>query len=141
MKRRSLLEMIAKVLISVVTLSFLSSVYFLKKGAPSRVVSEAEKPAFIANSADLKEGTALKLEIRSEPGILIFYRGSLHAFSAICTHMGCPVSGRLLASKGILECPCHGSVFDPLTGERISGPAPRSLRRLKIEIKDGKVYV
>lgn len=141
MKRRKILELLAKAIISIATLSFLSSVFFLKRGAPDRVVSEVQKPVFIANIADLKEGAAVKFEIRSEPGILIFYRGSLHAFGAACTHMGCPVSGRVLADRGILECPCHGSVFDALTGERISGPAPRSLRKLKIEIKDGKVYV
>ena len=49
------------------------------------------------------------------------------AFSAICTHAGCLVSG-WRASKEYFLCPCHGSMYDPSAGGRVvGGPAPRPL--------------
>ncbi len=41
------------------------------------------------------------------------------AFSAICTHKGCPVSK---VENGHIVCPCHGSMFDLTTG----APTPDS---------------
>ncbi len=57
------------------------------------------------------------------------------AFSAICTHKGCTV----MAGSTPLMCPCHGSTFDPKTGENIGGPAPRPLPEIAIEVVDGEI--
>jgi rieske iron-sulfur protein len=54
------------------------------------------------------------------------------AFSAICTHAGCAVSG-WRASEGYFLCPCHGSMYDPRLGARVvGGPAPRPLPALPL---------
>jgi rieske iron-sulfur protein len=54
------------------------------------------------------------------------------AFSAICTHAGCAVSG-WRASQGYFLCPCHGSMYDPRAGARVvGGPAPRPLPALPL---------
>lgn len=47
--------------------------------------------------------------------------GKFVAFSAICTHK----RGLLAfdATKGVLECPKHGSKFDGKTGSVVNGPA------------------
>jgi nitrite reductase/ring-hydroxylating ferredoxin subunit len=34
-------------------------------------------------------------------------------------------------------CPCHGSEFDVTTGERLAGPARRSLRTYSVQVSDG----
>jgi Rieske Fe-S protein len=61
--------------------------------------------------------------------------GKAVAFSAICTHMGCTV-----AVKGAdLDCPCHGSKYNALTGAVIHGPAPRPLPPVAVEVKSGNV--
>ena len=39
--------------------------------------------------------------------------GTYKAFSATCTHQGCPVTKVV---DGKIECPCHGSQFDISTG-------------------------
>jgi len=57
------------------------------------------------------------------------------AFSAICTHQGCTV----VADTAPLMCPCHGSTFDPETGQNLSGPAPKPLPEIAIEVVDGIV--
>jgi Rieske Fe-S protein len=57
------------------------------------------------------------------------------AFSAICTHQGCTVA----PSGSQLHCPCHGSVYDALTGKNVSGPAPRPLATFAVRVKAGEV--
>ena len=60
---------------------------------------------------------------------------SAACFSAICTHQGCTVAP---AGKE-LQCPCHGSVYNAITGAVISGPAPRALDKIQVKVKGGKV--
>ena len=48
---------------------------------------------------------------------------SFRAFSMVCLHLWClwkywPEEGR---KRG--ECPCHGSMYDPMTGTAFAGPA------------------
>jgi nitrite reductase/ring-hydroxylating ferredoxin subunit len=138
-ERRRLLKIIAKVLISATTLSFLSSIYFLKRGAPEQVNTLSMESVFVCEIDEIPEGSAKNFDFRGSPGILVNLNG-FHAYIATCPHMGCPVSGRALAEEGVIECPCHGSKFEPATGRRISGPAPRSLTPIRIEIRDKKIF-
>jgi len=62
---------------------------------------------------------------------------SIQAFSAICTHQGCPVNR---VADGTINCPCHGSRFDVRTGAVVSGPAPRPLPAVAVTVHDGSVY-
>jgi cytochrome b6-f complex iron-sulfur subunit len=61
--------------------------------------------------------------------------GTAVCFSAVCTHMGCTVE----PEGAELVCPCHGSVFRAATGENVSGPAPRPLDVVPVEVRDGQV--
>ena len=63
--------------------------------------------------------------------------GEAAAFSAICTHQGCTV----VPDGEQLRCPCHGSVYETATGENISGPAPRPLAEVPVEVTDGQVVL
>ena len=53
--------------------------------------------------------------------------GEFVAFSAICTHAGCTVGFDQSAAEFV--CPCHGSIYNALTGAVIQGPAPLPLPR------------
>ena len=56
--------------------------------------------------------------------------GRVVAFSAICTHQGCKV-----APAGVtLNCPCHGSKFDAMTGRVLNGPAKADLEPVAVKI-------
>lgn len=57
------------------------------------------------------------------------------AFSAVCTHRGCTVA----PEDEQLRCPCHGSTFDPTTGDNTGGPAPEPLPRVRVSVTDGVV--
>jgi rieske iron-sulfur protein len=63
------------------------------------------------------------------------------AYTAICPHTGCDVTG-WLAEQKILECPCHSSLYNPREGGTVmAGPAPRALPALPLKIVDGKLLV
>lgn len=63
------------------------------------------------------------------------------AYSAICTHYGCPVT-LLHESKRAVTCNCHGSTFDAgNNGEITVGPATRRLAILPIKSVDGALVV
>ena len=63
------------------------------------------------------------------------------AYSAVCTHQGCPVSMWQAQAK-TLFCACHASQFDPLDRARVvDGPAPRRLPMLPIKMVAGVLTV
>ena len=57
--------------------------------------------------------------------------GTLHAVSAVCTHLGCVIEWN--AAETTWDCPCHGSRFD-CDGHVIRGPAKRDLESKRIEL-------
>jgi Rieske Fe-S protein len=64
--------------------------------------------------------------------------GEFKAFSAVCTHRSCTVSG---VRNGNITCPCHKSMFDMTTGAVTGGPAPRPLPSKIVVVKDGSITV
>lgn len=63
------------------------------------------------------------------------------AYSAICTHNGCPVTG-WQKSNGTYMCPCHQSVFDPRkSASVVEGPAPRALPAMPIKVENGEILI
>jgi ubiquinol-cytochrome c reductase iron-sulfur subunit len=68
------------------------------------------------------------------------------AYSKICTHAGCAINlyryplYAPTSPRPALVCPCHYSTFDPSrAGERIFGPAGRSLPQLPLAIQGGRL--
>jgi rieske iron-sulfur protein len=59
------------------------------------------------------------------------------AYSAVCTHQGCPVN-MWTSAKNAMFCSCHGSVYDPRNAAQVlDGPAPRPLPSLGLKLENG----
>jgi nitrite reductase/ring-hydroxylating ferredoxin subunit len=65
-------------------------------------------------------------------------RGTIKAFSGICTHQQCAVTR--VAKTGI-TCVCHNSLFDITTGRPTKGPARRALAPVRIRVSRGRVLL
>ena len=63
--------------------------------------------------------------------------GTVHGFSAICTHQGCPVGS---VEGGVIVCPCHGSKFNLTTGAPVAGPATSPLPTVAVVVRGDSVY-
>jgi Rieske Fe-S protein len=60
------------------------------------------------------------------------------AFSQKCTHLGCVVYYEAEADRW--HCPCHEGNFETRSGDVISGPPPRPLGRIDVEIRDNEIW-
>lgn len=76
-----------------------------------------------------------------EPSNTVFSQpteGEFRAFDATCPHQGCSVSQ---FSDGKLVCPCHGSAFDPATGDVVNGPATTGLTVRDVTVEGDDLVV
>lgn len=75
----------------------------------------------------------------NDPAILLrLAEDEVVAFSQKCTHLGCVVYFE--ADEDRWHCPCHEGNFDTRTGTVISGPPPRALGRIDVEIRDDTIW-
>jgi len=115
-------------------------------GPPLRAWPKDPKTAVVRNGSRLNSVLLLKLD----PGELdettqAHAAEGIIAYSAICSHAGCPVSEWVKAEQGdkpVLKCPCHNSEFDPRQNAQVVfGPAPRRLAALPLAIADAALVV
>lgn len=87
--------------------------------------------------ADVPVGSAVVVEVASGSSVAVAQptEGQFVAFSALCTHEGCALS----AAEAELDCPCHGSRFDALTGEVLQGPATEALSPVAVQVDGDSV--
>lgn len=82
--------------------------------------AEAAPGPVIARTRDIPVGGGVVIEdkyVVTRPRKNVF-----RAFSAVCTHQGCPVAD---VRNGTINCPCHGSRFAITDGSVLEGPAER----------------
>jgi len=115
-------------------------------GPPVRAWPKDPKTSVIRNGSRLNEVLVVMLDpaelddetrARSADGIV--------AYSVICSHAGCPVTGWLKGAAGdndVLKCFCHNSEFDPRqSAQVVFGPAPRRLAALPLATTGGSLTV
>jgi len=115
-------------------------------------VAGCASPAPAASQAGPTAGAAggagVKVEVASVPvgggvvaGDFIVTQptaGSFKAYSNVCPHQGCAVTGIQGAQA---KCPCHGSVFSLAAGSKVSGPTPSGLGAAKATVSGTTVTV
>lgn len=62
--------------------------------------------------------------------------GVYKAFSAICTHQGCPVTQ---VANGAIVCPCHMGTFSIVDGSVLGGPPPAPLPEVPITVSGSTI--
>jgi Rieske Fe-S protein len=105
-------------------------------GANAAGAGEYGGGAPLATVEQIPAGGGLVLE-KAEVVLTKDQSGTLHAFSAVCTHQGCTVSE---VSGGTINCPCHGSRFDASTGAPVAGPASSPLPAVQVTVRDNAVF-
>ncbi|MEU7880249.1 Rieske (2Fe-2S) protein [Microbispora bryophytorum] len=84
----------------------------------------------LAKTSDIPEGGG---KVFKDQDVVVTQpaAGEFKAFSATCTHQGCPVGS---VSNNEIVCPCHGSRFSAKDGSVVNGPAARPLAEKKITV-------
>lgn len=106
----------------------------------AQIMAWAMEPAgkTVRDGSRLNKVALLRLDPEQAPAAAA---DGVIAFSAVCTHAGCDVSGWKQATR-VLFCPCHYSEFDPRNGAKVvAGPAPRSLPSLPVKSENGALVV
>jgi Rieske Fe-S protein len=115
-------------------------------GPPVHAWPKDPKTSVVRSASRLNEILVIRLDpaeldeqtrARAVDGIL--------AYSAICSHAGCPVTAWVksdVGDKEVLKCMCHNSEYDPRAGAQVVfGPAPRRLAALPLALADGSLSV
>ncbi len=95
----------------------------------------------VAARRDLPVGGALRFDYPEAGRPCLLLRLDEERFAAFgqkCTHLGCPVLYR--PQEQVLHCPCHEGFFKAADGTVLSGPPPRPLPQVKIEVRGDEVW-
>jgi Rieske Fe-S protein len=104
-----------------------------------RSINTGEPQAIVAlDDVPVGEAHLFRYPTHADPAVLVrLADDEVVAFSQKCTHLGCVVFYE--AEEERWHCPCHEGNFDGRTGEVLSGPPPRPLGRIDVEVRDDGV--
>ncbi|GGO24599.1 iron-sulfur protein [Microbispora rosea subsp. aerata] len=106
------------------------------QGAPQDSQTQAAQGGGeIAKTSDIPQGGG---KVFKDQDVVITQpeAGTFKAFSATCTHQGCPVAS---VSDNEIVCPCHGSKFSAKDGSVTNGPATQPLAEKAITVSGDSI--
>jgi cytochrome b6-f complex iron-sulfur subunit len=105
---------------------------YLKSPVQKAQAAAAVTEVTLKEAPKLPAGSALMFKFGVEPCLLIHHAdGSWVALSARCTHLGCTV--QFEPARNRIFCACHGGTYNPATGQNLSGPPPKPLKRFVVK--------
>jgi nitrite reductase/ring-hydroxylating ferredoxin subunit len=94
----------------------------------------------VATLAQVPDGCMKAVRAGGENVVLYNVGGELFASADACPHQGSPLSAGDLCD-GVVMCPFHAWEFDVRTGECVSLPEARPLRRYEVVVEGDVVKV
>lgn len=115
-------------------------------GPPLHAWPRDSKTSVVRSGSRLNEILIIKLDpAELDDDTRAHAANGIVAYSAICTHAGCPVTAWVKGDgidKNVLKCMCHNSEYDPRTGAQVVfGPAPRRLALLPLAVSGDSLAV
>jgi rieske iron-sulfur protein len=115
-------------------------------GPPLRAWPKDPNTSVVRDGSRLNEVLVVKLDpAELDDETRAHAADGIVAYSAVCSHAGCPTTGWVKESSGdkdVFKCFCHNSEYDPRQGAQVVfGPAPRRLAALPLAISDGSLTV
>lgn len=94
----------------------------------------------VAQSDEIAPGQGKMIEVGGKKIALFNVEGSFYAIDDTCTHRGGPLSEGSLDGKEV-TCPWHGAIYDVITGEVLSPPAPKGVARDNVRVEGTDIEV
>ena len=94
----------------------------------------------VAKSDEIAPGQGKMIEVGGKKIALFNVEGSFYAIDDTCTHRGGPLSEGSLDGKEV-TCPWHGAIYDVITGEVLSPPAPKGVARYNARVEGTDIAV
>jgi cytochrome b6-f complex iron-sulfur subunit len=111
----------------------------LKYLIPPELPDFGNEAVVAAKVSTMKPNEGVVFRFGSKPALLIEEApGEYTAMIAVCTHLGCTVQYRPDLHE--VWCPCHNGKYD-VHGRNISGPPPRPLTELEVQVRGDQIYV
>ena len=123
------------------TFTFLAAIVYpiLKYLTPPVVQDSATEAISAGRVEDFELNSGKIVKFGSKPALVIKDdRGEIKAFLAVCTHLDCTV--QYVSKEKVIWCACHNGKYD-LNGINISGPPPRPLTPLQVNIREGEILI
>ncbi|HUU26322.1 MAG TPA: ubiquinol-cytochrome c reductase iron-sulfur subunit [archaeon] len=123
------------------SLAFLAAIFYpaIKFLNPPEVEDSNTEAISAGKVEDFKKGSGKVVKFGSKPALVIRDDSSeFKAFLAVCTHLQCTV--QYLPDEKVIWCACHNGKYD-LNGINISGPPPRPLTPLKVNIQQDEIFI
>jgi len=89
---------------------------------------------------DVSSGEMRRFDVKDEEILVVNLLGQFYCLEARCSHAGAPLNEGAIKDE-ILTCPWHYSQFTIKEGLVLRGPAKKTLRFYRTEIKDGQIFV
>jgi Rieske Fe-S protein len=106
---------------------------------PETSSNQAGGRVLAGTTTDIPVGTGKVVAMGSAPVIVTNTAQGVHAFSAVCTHLGCIVA--FDTTLGQIACPCHGGTFNPDTGAVTGGPPPAPLKTVTVSVEKDQIFL
>jgi cytochrome b6-f complex iron-sulfur subunit len=106
---------------------------------PKQEASGPGGKVLAGTTEDIPVGAGSVVALGSSPVIVVNTEDGVKAYSAVCTHLGCIVE--FDATQRQIVCPCHDGHFNPSNGAVTSGPPPKALTPVTVEVDKDQIFL